>query len=158
MYSPTGELPRRKVAAAGDALAVTTIVAFVNFTCAAHELRRTAAQLGAVLTQKTRAFVQAVAFTASCLKADRMSASSTNQTDERIYFDFHSFAHCNLEELNKLQFQWFCGNIVILLFASPCEAVTCSSVFDINLIFHHGHRRASDSILIWSTVAVFRSF
>lgn len=63
--SPAGELSWWE-AAAGDTLAVTTVVTLVDLTGAAGELGQTATELRAVLTLETGAFVQTVAFTASC--------------------------------------------------------------------------------------------
>lgn len=51
---------------AGEALAVTAVVALVHLALAAGELGQAAALLGPVLGQETRALVEAVALAAPC--------------------------------------------------------------------------------------------
>lgn len=63
---PAGEVHCGCKTVAGDTLAVTTIVTFINLTCAASVLGQAAAQFGAIFPLQTCAFVEAVAFTASC--------------------------------------------------------------------------------------------
>lgn len=65
-FLPAGEIPPGREAVAGDTLAVATVVTFINLTGGARVLRQAAAQLGAVFSLKTFAFVEAVAFTAPC--------------------------------------------------------------------------------------------
>lgn len=67
---PAGEITRGCEAVPGDALAVTTVVTFINLTSGSHVPRGAAAQLGAILGLQTRTFVEAVAFTAPCSHAN----------------------------------------------------------------------------------------
>lgn len=66
MLLPAGEFPCGGEAIAGNALAVTAVVTFVDLTFAASELGQTAAQFAAIFTLQTCSFVEAVTFTTPC--------------------------------------------------------------------------------------------
>ena len=63
---PAGEIPSGRETVAGDTLAITTVVAFINLAGGAGVLGEAAAQLGAIFSLQTFTFVEAVAFTAPC--------------------------------------------------------------------------------------------